>query len=182
MELFDIVDEQGNPTGQTVERTEAHALGICHRTAHVWLVNEDQVLLQRRAQGKDSFPGCYDTSSAGHIPAGCEPLESALRELWEELGLIAQPEELSFVGNFRAQYEKEFYGKPFRDNEVVFVYALRRAVPVSELHLQLSEVEDAAWFDIEDVYCALQPPRDSRFCVPSDGFALIRDWCRREKE
>lgn len=25
MELFDICDEQGNPTGDTVERSEAHA-------------------------------------------------------------------------------------------------------------------------------------------------------------
>ena len=36
---------------------------------------------------KESFPGMYDTSSAGHIPAGEEPLPSALRELSEELGM-----------------------------------------------------------------------------------------------
>lgn len=33
MEIFDIIDENGNPTGKTVERSIAHAEGIRHRTA-----------------------------------------------------------------------------------------------------------------------------------------------------
>lgn len=59
MEIFDIVDENGIPTGETVERTAAHRDGIRHRTAHVWVVRtvdgEPQVLLQKRSAGKDSF-------------------------------------------------------------------------------------------------------------------------------
>lgn len=38
MELLDIVDENGCPTGETVERETAHRKGIRHRTSHVWLV------------------------------------------------------------------------------------------------------------------------------------------------
>lgn len=85
MEYFDICNEAGQPTGEIVARSEAHRLGIRHRTAHVWVAREHngqvEVLLQKRSMHKDSFPGQWDTSSAGHIPAGCEPLESALREL-----------------------------------------------------------------------------------------------------
>lgn len=96
MELFDICDEQGNPTGDKVERSEAHAKGICHRTAHIWIAKQEngryKVLLQKRSMDKDSFPGRYDTSSAGHIQAGDEPMESALRELGEELGIKARPQ------------------------------------------------------------------------------------------
>ena len=91
-EILDIVDEQGRPTGQTVPRAVAHAEGIRHRTSHVWILRRHagrvEVLLQMRCQAKDSFPGCYDISSAGHIPAGCDFVESALRELREELGVI----------------------------------------------------------------------------------------------
>ena len=36
-EILDIVDENGTPTGQTVDRETAHLKGIPHRTAHVWL-------------------------------------------------------------------------------------------------------------------------------------------------
>ncbi len=39
----------------------------------------------------------YDTSSAGHIQAGDDPLESAQRELYEELGIKANEGNLSFT-------------------------------------------------------------------------------------
>jgi hypothetical protein len=38
MEYLDIVDENGNPTGEKVERAYAHKNGIRHRTAHVWIL------------------------------------------------------------------------------------------------------------------------------------------------
>ena len=90
-EYLDIVNEKGEPTGETIERNAAHALGIRHRTSHVWLLRkkegEVQILLQKRSDNKDSHPGCYDISSAGHIPAGIDFLSSAIRELEEELGV-----------------------------------------------------------------------------------------------
>ena len=97
MEYLDIVDENGNPTGETVERAYAHRNGVRHRTAHVWIVREcdgrTQILLQKRSMKKESFPGLFDTSSAGHIPSGSDPIESALRELLEELGIEATEEQ-----------------------------------------------------------------------------------------
>ncbi len=40
----------------------------------MWVVRKRDVgydiLLQKRSMEKESFPGLYDTSSAGHIPAG----------------------------------------------------------------------------------------------------------------
>ena len=125
-EILDVCDELGQPTGETVERERAHREGILHRTAHVWIArrvhDEWEVLLQKRSMEKDSFPGLYDTSSAGHIPAGSEPVPSALRELSEELGISARPEQLVPARTFRIRFEKEFHGKLFRDNEVTFVY------------------------------------------------------------
>ena len=74
MEIFDVIDKDGNPTGETVTREQAHTEGIPHRTAHIWILRKKegrvQVLLQKRAMNKDSFPGMFDTSSAGHIQAG----------------------------------------------------------------------------------------------------------------
>ena len=46
-----------------------------------------ELLLQKRSHDKDSFPDCYDISSAGHVPAGSSVLDSAIRELSEELGI-----------------------------------------------------------------------------------------------
>ncbi|MBR1623504.1 MAG: NUDIX domain-containing protein [Pseudobutyrivibrio sp.] len=177
-ETFDIVDKEGNPTGEVVTRKQAHAEGICHRTAHVWIVrdNEDcmaDVLLQKRADNKDSFPGKYDTSSAGHILAGDEPLDSAIRELAEELGIEAKPSDLTFIGTFPIQYEKEFHGEMFRDNEIAFVYVYNKDVNVDKLSLQKEEVESVEWFDIVALCQACEPPRDEAFCVPTGGLNLV---------
>ena len=40
LELFDICDTDGNPTGETTERSVAHTLGTVHRTAHTWVVRQ----------------------------------------------------------------------------------------------------------------------------------------------
>ncbi len=41
-EFLDIVNENGLPTGQIVERSIVHLKGIWHRTSHVWLVRRKQ--------------------------------------------------------------------------------------------------------------------------------------------
>lgn len=182
MEIFDIVDENGIPTGETIQRTVAHDKGIRHRTAHIWIVrntdNGCEVLLQQRSYNKDSFPGRYDTSSAGHIRAGDEPLDSALRELGEELGIKAEPAALTYIGKFPIQYEKEFFGKPFRDCEVAFVYLYTEPVDINALTLQADEVESVKWFAIDEVYkaCVNHSPE---FCVPVDGLNLVRRYMAR---
>ncbi len=179
MEYFDVCDEKGIPTGEVVERSVAHSKGIRHRTAHVWILREEQgrtqVLLQKRSANKDSYPGMYDTSSAGHIPAGKEPLESAIRELGEELGIHAQKEQLEYIGKFHVQYEEEFFGKPFRDNEVVRVYVYREPVDVEKLVLQEDEVEEVRFFDAAEVYEEVQKGSDE-ICVNPFGMKVLMDY------
>ncbi len=180
MEYLDIVDELGMPTGKTVSRRIAHRDGILHRTAHVWVVRpsdkdkEYDILLQKRSMEKESFPGLYDTSSAGHIPAGEEPVPSALRELQEELGIRADAEQLHYAGSFRIQYEKEFHGKLFRDNEVTNVYVYSEPVDIDSLMLQASEVDEVRWFGLDEVWNEIQHSRE-RFCVPTAGLKVLRD-------
>ena len=145
MELFDICDEQGNPTGDTVERSEAHAKRICHRTAH--------------------------------IQAGDEPMESALRELGEELGIKAEAADLDFAGTFRIRYEKEFHGRMFRDNEVAFVFVYQKQVDIADLTIQKEELDGVCWFDLEDTYEACKN-HDQKFCVPIGGLETVRKYLK----
>jgi isopentenyldiphosphate isomerase len=60
-------------------RGEVHRDGDYHRAVHVWIYSEStqELLLQRRADCKDSWPGQWDISSAGHISAGDSSLVSA---------------------------------------------------------------------------------------------------------
>lgn len=179
MELFDIVDEYGNPTGSTVERSYAHANGIRHRTAHIWIARKIdgrlQVLLQKRAMNKDSFPGRYDTSSAGHIQAGDEPLTSAIRELSEELGINADKEDLEFAGTFVIQYESEFHGKIFKDNEIAFVYVYMKDVDIERLVIQKEELDRVEWFDLENTLMECKS-HNKKFCVPVKGLETAKEY------
>lgn len=182
-ELFDICDINGIPTGETVTRSAAHRDGIRHRTAHVWIVRRREgraeVLLQKRSADKDSFPGLYDTSSAGHIPAGQEPIDSALRELREELGITAAAKDLKRIGNFNVDFTKEFHGKLFRDNEYVNIYVYTGKVDEKDITVQREEIERVDWFDLETLYCTIDQHRD-RFCVPRGGLEIIREYVSRK--
>ena len=159
-EMLDIVDENGIPTGRSVPRTVAHAEGLRHRTSHVWIVRRKagrvQVLLQMRCAAKDSYPGCYDISSAGHIPAGAEFVGSALRELQEELGVTAAPADLHECGLRRFRFEAEFHGKPFKDNQVSKVFCLWLDREAEDFAVQKSEIDYVKWFDLEEAMQAVR--------------------------
>ena len=154
MEYFDIVDEKGIPTGETVERTVAHAQGIRHRTAHLWILRKTdagvEVLLQKRTDNKDSFPGCYDISSAGHMPAGSDYEESAVRELKEELGLDVDPKDFIFCGDKTASRDTEFHGKAFHDREYCRIFALWRDIKDDEFTFQPEEVSGVIWMNLDE--------------------------------
>lgn len=178
MEILDIVDENGEPTGNTIDRDIAHSEGIRHRTSHVWLLKRKAVgydiLLQKRSQCKDSYPGCYDISSAGHIPAGCGYTESAIRELGEELGITASEDELILCGRRRLHYDDYFHGKRFVDNQVTNVYILFTDLNISDMKLQESEVEEVVWMDIDE---CIRSVRDDliQHCIYMEELNMIKN-------
>ena len=65
-----------------------------------------------------------------------------MRELKEELGIAAKPEQLQFVDTFRIQYEKEFHNKIFKDNEgLLFFYVYMGEVDIDKITVQEEELE-----------------------------------------
>ena len=179
LELLDLLDENGEPSGQVRERTLVHLNGDWHRTSHVWVVRRrgdggHDLLLQKRSRGKDSFGGCYDISSAGHIPAGQDYLESALRELKEELGIAAEPEDLRLVGVHDGRYEGEFHGRIFKNHEKSHVFAYEKPIEIEKLKLQKEEVESVKWMRIEDVLAAVKA-HDPGYCLFEDEIEMLSE-------
>lgn len=176
MEIFDIVDELGRPTGKTVERSTAHRLGIRHRTAHIWVIRQRdgkyECLLQKRSLDKDSFPGQYDTSSAGHIHAGDEVITSALREMEEELGIKAEKKDLKSAGSFDIKVDKFFHREEFHDRETAFVFVYDKPININDLQLQKEEVDEVRWFSIEETFKAAKI-REDWCCVPLEGLKVL---------
>jgi isopentenyldiphosphate isomerase len=149
-ELLDILDESGRSTGEVLEKSEAHRLGLWHRCFHCWICGSDTagpyLLLQRRAAAKDTWPGYLDITAAGHLSAGEKPLDG-LREIEEELGLHVIPERLVPLGTIRIEqqlptgYDREFHE----------VFLLHDDTPPENLRLQEEEVESIFRLNLDDV-------------------------------
>ncbi len=127
------------------------------------------MLLQRRSLAKDSFPGCLDISSAGHIEHGYNFIETAKKELGEELGLTVASESLIelFTQTFRE--ESSFRGKRFIDNEINKVYLLNSPVDIADVRLQPSEMSEVLWMLVAEIMEKLEEG-DSEFCMNKNGF------------
>ena len=181
MELFDLLDEDGRPNGIVQERGVVHWEGSLHGTVHIWITRETEsgteVLLQKRSANKDSNPGCLDISSAGHMQAGAGVMESALRELQAELGIEAAPEDLEFIGTHKAGYEKEFYGRMFRDRELMHVFLYNRPVEIEKLHLQEEEVESVQWVPLEELKNMVYE-RSVRSCIYQSEFDIMSGYLK----
>lgn len=163
LELFDIVDREGQPTGLVKERGVAHLDGSPHPTVHTWVVRKTpsgqvQILLQKRSHEKDAWPDCYDISSAGHISSGGTPLAAAIREAKEELGLTIAPEELQLLGHRLRERERIFHERPFHDCEYSTIYLYHLKDPETPLVLQKSEVSDVLWLTPEEFLTTLEDP------------------------
>ena len=168
MEILDIVDRNGEPTGEQIDRETAHKNGIRHRTSHLWVarinkkhsetatLSDVQLLLQKRSDNKDSHPGKLDISSAGHIPAGTGYETSAVRELKEELGIDAKEEELHYCGKRRKEYKKKFHDSVFWDNQVSNVYVIMRNIEAEDVKYQLSELSGVMWMPFDEVYSMVE--------------------------
>ena len=180
MEILDVVDESGNPTGQRVERKKAHAEGIMHRTSHVWLLRKRhgkvQILLQKRCETKDSFPGCYDISSAGHIPAGIDFVESAIRELKEELGISVSRDELIFCGDRIVIWDDCFNGILFHDRQYSRVFILWRDMDEKEFIIQKEEVDSVMWMNMDECIAAVEDNR-IKHCIYTGELKMVLDAC-----
>lgn len=178
MELFEVLNPDGTFSGKTRERSLVHATGTLHATSHVWLVRKNKkcgydILLQKRSEKKDSYPGCYDISSAGHIPYGEDFITSALRELKEELGIDASASDLTEIGVHQNESKEIFHGKRFWNHEYSRVYLLFCETD-PRFSLQESEVDSVLWMDLNEcIEAVLQHSIPN--CIFMDELTLIKE-------
>ena len=149
-ELIDVLTSDGAPTGRRKPKSEIHRDGDWHRATHVWIVTpDDRILLQRRSVRKENNPGLWDVSAAGHISAGEDVLDSALREVHEELGLVLRRDELHHVATLRESCVLN-QGTYF-DNEFHEIFLVRRAIDLRELVLQPDEVDEVSLVTVDEL-------------------------------
>lgn len=149
-EYLDVLDPQGNPTGRTKLRSEVHRDGDWHRTVHIWIVNsKGQILMQKRSPHKESNPGKWDISAAGHIPAGETSLDTAVRETEEELGIHVRPEEFEHIDTVTSSSVQN--DGTFVNNSIHDIYILKKDLEASDIRFQVEEVDAVKWVPIDEL-------------------------------
>ncbi|MBO5867924.1 MAG: NUDIX domain-containing protein [Oscillospiraceae bacterium] len=138
-EYNDIYDIDRNLTGEvhlrgTPWRKGEYGLVVC-----VWVYDgKGNLLLTRRAPEK-TFAGTWE-NSGGAAKAGETSIQAIVRELREETGIQAEPEEFELfaTGTDRcAHYD---------------FYCLKRFVPLEEIRLQPGETDGVQWASFERVH------------------------------
>lgn len=141
MEFLDILDKQGNKTGEKKERKEVHSKGYWHKGVHIWIINsKKELLVQRRSANKDVYPNKLYISVAGHPVSGEEEIESIKREFLEEIGIELDVAKLEYLFTF-SQEVIENDGK-FLDNQFYDVYLIEMDLNIDKLNLQCEEVSE----------------------------------------
>ncbi|KAL5212822.1 hypothetical protein ABZP36_023669 [Zizania latifolia] len=167
-ERLDVLTAAGEKTGASKPRSEVHRDGDYHRAVHVWIYCEStgELLLQRRADCKDSWPGQWDISSAGHISAGDSSLSSAQRELHEELGIKLPVDAFELI--FIFLQECVINNGTYTNNEYNDVYLVTTLtpIPLAAFTLQESEVSAVRYMPCDEYKSCLE--KGSGEYVPYD--------------
>ncbi len=144
MELIDIVDENGNFTGQIMDKEEAHDKNLLHNEVAVFIINnKKQVLLQRRSANKRFNPNKW-ALCAGHVDSGESLENAALRELHEEVGLNIS------INDLKPFSEREFKISD-ENSHITYFYYVKSNLSENDFVIQEEELSEVKWFDLDKV-------------------------------
>ena len=137
-EQVTVFDAQGRVVGEA-PRPQVYAEGLWHGSAGVLVRSTDgrRLYVHRRTTTKAVFAGMHDCLAGGVIEPGETPVQTATRELREELGITGHtPAPLAAVA-----WDGEWAGRPMRCH--LFAFGIRYDGPIRH---QPDEIADGWWW------------------------------------
>lgn len=159
--LITIVNENDEPIGSATI-SEARQKGLIHRIVRIMVEgSSSRILLQKRSNNMESYPGCWDHSAAGHVDSGEDYLSAAKRELFEEIGIKA--ENLEEIGSYFSDDSSD--GQTIKRFNKVY----KLVSESNPAKLQKSEVEEVKWFTLDEIKKFIEDNPDK----VSDGLEYV---------
>jgi len=138
-EIWDVYDSERNLTGRTHRRGDPLPAGDFHLVVHVWIENsQGEFLISKRAPNK-GYPNMWECTGGSAI-AGDDSLAAAVREIKEELGLDAKPE------NGRCLLTLT------RDGDICDIWLFTQDFDIEDVVLQENETTDAKYASLSDIH------------------------------
>lgn len=132
-----------NDTLVPVEKLRVHKMGLKHKAVSVFVMDGDNVLIQRRALSKYHTPGLWANTCCTHPQWGEDILECAKRRLKEELGIDG----VEPVFCDRLEYRADV-GKGMIEHEIVDLFTASACSKTLVQKLNPDEVAETKWVDI----------------------------------
>jgi len=139
MELWDILDEEGNKTGKTIERGDELKKDQYHLVVHIWIINDsNQLLIQKRAEHLKLEPGIWATAGGSAIQ-GENSKTAALRETKEELGIEPKAHNMKKLERLQ------------RKDNFTDIWILKQDVSLTEVDRSCEEVSEVKFVNISEL-------------------------------
>ena len=135
------VDDKLTP----VEKIAAHRLGLKHKAVSVFIVDGQNVLIQRRAMSKYHTPGLWANTCCTHPEWGESSADCAVRRLREELGITGVYPAKRDTVEYRAEV-----GNGMIEHEVVDIF-LATAPKTLKVTPNPDEVMQVEWIGLYDL-------------------------------
>lgn len=161
-ELVVLVDEEDRELG-VMSKSQVHGKDTpLHRAFSVFVFNDKkEILVQRRALSKKTWPGVWSNSCCGHPLPGEEYEEAIRRRVKYELG--GELRHLKKVSDYRYRFERD----GVVENEVCPVYM---AEIEGEMKRNPDEVEEVRWMEWDRWLDELR----------QDNAGVWTEWCKQE--
>lgn len=145
MEIWDLYDENRSVIGEHIRGTELPENGF-HLVVHVWIKNSaGQYLMTQRSADKRTFPLLWECVG-GSALKGETGIQSAVREVQEEIGLRLRPEDGHLLCT---KIRKTIGGKRYNDIVEVWLFRHDGAIPLA--NATTDEVAQALWMHPEEI-------------------------------
>jgi isopentenyl-diphosphate delta-isomerase len=128
-----------------VDKLEVHLKGLRHKAVSVFVMDGENVLIQRRSEEKYHSPGLWANTCCTHPGWTERPEECAVRRLREELGITG----LYPAHADRLEYRADVGGGMI-EHEVVDIY-LAYAKPHMRITPDPREVAEVRWIGLYDL-------------------------------
>ena len=158
VELWDVLDADGNKTGRFHERGKWLNPGDYHLVVHVWIKNsKGEFLISKRTPNK-MFPNLWECTG-GSAVAGDDSITAAMREVREELGVVLEPTS----GRLFKRYRRDFGDGSGRFDDV---WLFSHETDIEKVVLQPDETCDAMWASEAQI----------RQLIDEEAFVPFEEW------
>jgi 8-oxo-dGTP pyrophosphatase MutT (NUDIX family) len=140
---IDIIDKHNRPTGEKSDPNDANLRGLWHRGAHVILFTPSgRILIQKRSHTAFRHPDKIDIGAGGFVDSGETPQRTAIREVFEETGILLSADDLIFLGTSKYNHRWRA-GSIFKTSRSI-VYTFAARLPEEDYKLAPQE-DEVAW-------------------------------------